>query len=89
MTEHLHHYMDRRIFDLDLGVEAVSLYILITSVLGDHVAPTGDIIASKWTSTPEILDRSLDELIDRQVIVKRIGPTDEPCYYPQPASLWR
>jgi hypothetical protein len=61
MTEHVHHAMDRNIFNQNLSVEATSAYILVTSLIGENQSPTLDLIREKWTVTPEKLDNALKE----------------------------
>ena len=89
MTEHVHHTMDRNIFNLKLSVEATSAYILITSLMGENVRPSMELIQGRWTTTDEELEQALTELINRNIVSKREGLNQEELYYPNPSSLWR
>ena len=63
--------MENKIFELGLSVEAVSLYILLDH-LGEFVEEISlDAVRPKWSSTEEILVRSLDELKLQGVIARQ------------------
>ncbi len=89
MSDHIHEVMDRNIFNLKLSVEGVSAYILVTSLLGENVRPSLELIKGRWTTTQEALDSALAELVERNVLQPRTGPDKEKLYYPNPSSLWR
>ncbi len=64
--------MENDIFDLGLSVEAVSLYILL-DYLGEFMEEINlDAVRPKWSSTEEMLDRSLEEL-HLQGVISRQG----------------
>ena len=89
MSEHIHHAMDRNIFNFKLSVEATSAYILITSLLGENAGPSIEAIRDKWTTTEEALEKALAELENRSILQKRSGSQGRILYYPNPSSLWR
>lgn len=89
MTEHVHHTMDQRIFNMNLSVVATSAYIVVTSLLGDNAPPTLENVRGRWTVSPEELDLALGELFSRGVLERREGPGGEILLYPRPSSLWR
>lgn len=87
--EHNHHMMDRQIFNLKLGVEATSAYILITAILGEGQRPDLGLIQGRWASSQQDLDQALQELTDRNVIEIRTGPDNQALYYPKPSAVWQ
>jgi hypothetical protein len=89
MTEHVHHAMDRNIFNQNLSVEATSAYILVTSLIGENQSPTLDLIREKWTVTPEKLDNALKELMQRNIVREKSAPDGQVIIFPQPSSVWR
>ncbi|MFP4071090.1 MAG: hypothetical protein ACLFTB_03485 [Desulfovibrionales bacterium] len=76
--------MERRIFELGLSVEAVSLYLLLDFLHQAGLPLTREPIEARWTGTPEKLDHSLQEL-ELQNVIK--GESDE--YKVLPSEQWR
>lgn len=62
-------HMDRAIFDLNAGVGATSLYILICALLdqGEH-GITLDRVSLQWNGSREELDAAAEELVRRGVL---------------------
>jgi hypothetical protein len=60
--------MDRRIFELGLSVEAVSLYLIMADLEHSGVPLTREPIEARWTGTPEKLEQSLKELEFQNVV---------------------
>jgi hypothetical protein len=54
--------MERSIFDLGLSVEAVSLYILLDHFEESLGRVTREILLTKWNSSHEMFEKSLQEL---------------------------
>jgi hypothetical protein len=81
--------MDRQIFNMNCSVEATSLYIVVTSLVGDNQRPTLEAIRGRWTISTEALDLALEELMGRGILERYPGPEGELLFFPQPASLWR
>ena len=89
MAEHVHHAMDRSIFNMQLSVEATSAYILVTSLIGENQSPTLDLIREKWTVSPEKLDNALAELVQHNIIREKSTADGQTMIFPQPSSIWR
>jgi hypothetical protein len=69
--------MENTIFELGLSVEAVSLYILLDYFEETVDRVTRDVLVTKWNSSEEMLEKSLQELelqgvvtIDDQGVVR-------------------
>ena len=60
--------MDRRIFELGLSVEAVSLYLILADLEHAAVPLTWEPIEARWTGSREKLEQSLKELEFQNVI---------------------
>ena len=88
-TEHFHAHMDRRIFDLDLSVEATSAYIVVTSLLEQNQRPSLEAIRTRWTKSDSELNQVLNGLVDRRILRLATGSDGRNLYYPNPASLWK
>ncbi len=55
-------HMDRAIFNQKASVEAVSLYIIVCSLLDEGLSPNLDYIRSRWSGDEEALHKAIDEL---------------------------
>jgi hypothetical protein len=60
--------MDKRIFELGLSVEAISLYLIMADLEHSAVPLTWEPIEARWTGTREKLEQSLKELEFQNVI---------------------
>jgi hypothetical protein len=60
-------YMDRKIFDMQLSVEATSLYILACAVVEQGEQPTLERLRAQWNGTPAQLRTAARELIARAI----------------------
>ena len=89
MTEHVHHAMDRNIFNQKLSVEATSAYILITSLIGENQSPILNLIREKWTVSQEKLDVALKELVQHNIVSEKSTSDGQTVIFPQPSSVWR
>jgi hypothetical protein len=68
--------MDRTIFDMNLSVEATSLYILICSnSVGEH-DPTLKMLTPVWNGSDEQLRSATVELIEHGILLNSLPPTD-------------
>jgi hypothetical protein len=74
--------MDRRIFELGLSVEAISLYLIMADLESSMVPLSREPIQARWTGTEEKLEQSLKELELQSVI-----EMDEPIKL-LPAEKW-
>jgi hypothetical protein len=81
--------MSRKIFTMDLDVEAVSLYLLCCALADAGTTITRETLAQKWNGNGTGLDRELRRLEERQIIAKNAaaagqdpsyGLTDEDCW---------
>lgn len=75
--------MNRRIFDMGLPVEAVSLYLLCCNIARGEAPIVMETIKSLWNSTDEALDAGLTILIKHQILEQS---TDEKS--PTAYKLW-
>ncbi|MGD8564309.1 MAG: hypothetical protein PVG03_17335 [Desulfarculaceae bacterium] len=76
--------MHQQIFDLNLSVEATSLYLLMVSLSDSGTPLEREIMLKIWNSTPEKLDQALKELAERQVA--ETGSQDR--WHLLPSSMW-
>jgi hypothetical protein len=60
--------MDKRIFELGLSVEAISLYLIMADLEHSGVPLTWEPIEARWTGTREKLEQSMSELEFQNVI---------------------
>lgn len=77
--------MDQRIFDMELSVEATSLYLLIVSLLDGGAAVNRDIVANLWNSGEDQLDQAMAELTRRGISGQGAGGD----WFIRPASDWQ
>ncbi|MGC8490298.1 MAG: hypothetical protein ACP5SH_01050 [Syntrophobacteraceae bacterium] len=81
-------HMDRAIFDLNISVEATSLYILLCALMDAGEIPTLENASSKWTGTEEALTAAARELIDRCVIEGVVPTPKEMHLHPKSRDRW-
>jgi len=60
--------MDRAIFDLNLNVEATSLYILTCALLDQGESPTLNRIRLQWNGNEQDLLTAVQELLKHHVV---------------------
>ncbi len=80
--------MDRAIFDLEISVEATSLYILLCALMDDGVGPTLENAALRWTGTEETLAQAARELIERCVITGAVPVLANMHLHPNSRDRW-
>lgn len=80
--------MDRSIFDLNISVEATSLYILLCALMDGEQPPTLENALPKWTGTEESLISAAGELIGRCVINGVIPIPREMHLHPNTRDRW-
>ena len=81
--------MNQKIFTMNLGVEAVSLYLLCCAVADSGSAITKNALRDKWNGSPAALDRELDTL-EKRGIVRRddtFAP-EAPAYLLMAEKFW-
>lgn len=81
-------HMDRAVFDLKMSVHAVSLYILICSLLDEGREVTLEAIKTQWPASEDALLKAARELEAQGVI--RIHPeSSSPGWFTvRPSSEW-
>jgi len=77
--------MDQRIFELNLSVEATSLYLLMVPLSDSGAILDRPTMLKFWNSGPEELDRALAELEERGVI----SGGRQGRWHIQPVGNWR
>jgi hypothetical protein len=80
--------MDRKIFEMNLSVEATSAYILICTLAESGTPVTIESAASFWNDSHEALTRALEELDRRRVIYQELDSNQMRQYFPKPSNLW-
>ena len=80
--------MDRKIFEMNLSVEATSAYILICTLAESGAPVTIESAASFWNDSPEALTKALAELDRCSVIYQELDSNQMRQYIPNPSNLW-
>lgn len=80
--------MDRAIFDLNVSVEATSLYILLCALMDGGQAPSLENAFPKWTGTEESLLTAAQELIARCVITGSVPIPRDMHLHPTTRDRW-
>ena len=80
--------MNRKIFALDLSVEATSAYILICTLAESGAPVTIESAGSFWNDSPEALTRALDELNRHGVIYEVLDSKQVRQYLLNPPERW-
>jgi len=65
--------MDQKIFDLNLSMEATSLYLLACGLMDADKRLSLANMKEYWNSTPEKLDEAIDELHRRKILELRVS----------------
>lgn len=60
--------ISQKIFSMNLGVEAVSLYLLCCAVADTGSAVTKEALADKWNGSADALDRELAFLEEKNIL---------------------
>ena len=81
--------MDRKIFAMDLSVDATSAYILICSVVDGGAPATVESLEPFWNGPREALPSALTELRNRGIIEEILDERLVRRYLPNPADFWR
>jgi hypothetical protein len=80
--------MDRKIFSLDLSVEATSAYILICTLTESRTPVTIESTGSFWNDSPEALTRALEELKGHRILYEKLDSNQVRQYLINPSDLW-
>jgi hypothetical protein len=81
--------MDRKIFTLNLSVEATSAYILLCTFVEGGAPVTVESLESFWNGPHEALPSALTELTSRGIIEEILDERLVRRYFPNPAEFWR
>lgn len=80
--------MDRAIFDLEISVEATSLYILLCALMDSGQAPTLENALIKWTGSEQSLLRAAHELIERCIVAGTVPVPKDKHLHPNTRDRW-
>jgi len=80
--------MDRKIFAMNLSVEATSAYILICTLAESGAPITIESAGSFWSDSPEALTRALEELNHHRIIYEELDAKQRRQYLLSPSDLW-
>ena len=81
--------MDRKIFSLNLSVEATSAYILICTLADSGAPVTIESAETFWNDSPEALTRAIEELNRHQIIYEQLDANKMQQYFVNPSDLWK
>ena len=81
--------MDRKIFNLNLSVEATSAYILICNLAESGTPITIESAGTFWNDKPEALISALEELERYRVIVEALDANQMRQYYLNSSDRWK
>ncbi len=78
--------MNQKIFSLNLSVETTSVYLACCGLTDENQTVSKSALISVWSSSVESLEKSLNELIKMNILVKQSG--DDPIYLLTNESSW-
>jgi hypothetical protein len=81
--------MDRKIFEMNLSVEATSAYILICNLAESGTPITIESAGTFWNDKPEALVRALEELNLHGIIFEAQDANQMRQYHLNPSNRWR
>jgi phosphosulfolactate synthase (CoM biosynthesis protein A) len=81
--------MDRKIFNLNLSVEATSAYILICNLAESGTPITIESARTFWNDSPEALVSALEELDRHRIIFEALDANQMRQYYLNPSDRWK
>ena len=81
--------MDRKIFSLNLSVEATSAYILICNLAESGTPITNESARTFWNDSPEALVSALEELDRHRIIFEALDANQMRQYYLNPSDRWK
>jgi DNA-binding HxlR family transcriptional regulator len=73
--------MNQEIFNLDLSVETVSVYLICCSLSDNNTAISTKNLSRMWNGTEELLIEGLKDLEERNILRKIISDRDEKNIY--------
>lgn len=81
--------MDRKIFNLNLSVEATSAYILICNLAESGAPITIESAGTFWNDKPEALVSALEELKGHRIIFEVEDANQVRQYYLNSSDHWK
>ena len=81
--------MDRKIFSLNLSVEATSAYILMCTLAESGAPITIESAGTFWNDTPEALVSALEELDRHGIIFEALDANQMRQYHLNPSDRWK
>ena len=81
--------MDRKIFNLNLSVEATSAYILICNLAESGTPITIESARTFWNDSPEALVSALEELDRHRIIFEALDANQMRQYYLNSSDRWK
>jgi len=81
--------MDRKIFSLNLSVEATSAYIIICNLADSGTPITIESAQAFWNDKPEALVNALEELTRLHIIFEALDANQMRQYYVNPSDRWK
>ena len=81
--------MDRKIFSLNLSVEATSAYILMCTLAESGTPITIESARTFWNDTPEALVSALEELDRHRIIFEAVDGKQRRQYYLNSSDRWK
>ena len=73
--------MNQEIFNLDLSVETVSVYLICCNLSDNNTVISTKNLSSMWNGTEELLIEGLNDLEERNILRKIISDRDEKNIY--------
>lgn len=73
--------MNQEIFNLDLSVETVSVYLICCNLSDNNTAISTKNISSMWNGTEALLSKGLEDLEERNILRKIISDGEEKNIY--------
>ena len=88
-TEYIKPNMNQKIFTLNLSVETVSIYLSCCGLADINETVTAKKLASVWNGTPESMNKSLEELENKNIVIKILSDNkDNHAYKINEAHEW-
>jgi hypothetical protein len=73
--------MNQEIFNLDLSVETVSVYLICCNLSDNNTAISTKNLSSMWNGTEALLNEGLKDLEERNILRKIISDGEEKNIY--------
>ena len=73
--------MNQEIFNLDLSVETVSVYLICCNLSDNNTVISTKNLSSMWNGTEALLNKGLKDLEERNILRKIISDGDEKNIY--------